>query len=134
MKTRYRVAKWMFIAAAAVVAILASLAALHLDSREGSSVAYRDPLKPDASAPDETGEVASKSGAAMDLKRAEQGAIEKFGALPKPAPADELARAGEFAGGIQSLDDFYRIRELRKTKGSAAAVAAMKNLRPTAAP
>ena len=130
-----RLPRWGLIAAFALVAGVAGYAAVHLVTDDGSRfTAMRDPLKPDASVADETGEVAIKKFSSVTLQHAEEMAEKQYGPMPKPVPATELARITEFDGGTQALNDLQRIRELRRTQGSAAAVAAMKDLRPAAVP
>lgn len=135
MKLLSRIPRWSLIAAMALIAGVAGFAALHLVSGgDRPYTAMRDPLKPDASVADETGEVAIKKFSSVTLQHAEEMAEKQFGPMPQTVPATELARASEFDGGTQALSDLQRIRELRRTQGSAAAVAAMKTLRPAAAP
>lgn len=126
---------WGLIATVAFIAALAAFAAVHLRSGDGSRfTTMRDPLKPGASVADETGEVAIKRFSSVNLQHAEEMAAKHYGPMPQPVPAAEIARLSEFDGGTQALNDLQRIRELRRTQGSAAAVAAMKELRPAAAP
>lgn len=129
-----RLPRWRLILAAATLACIAVLAALHLGGGQLQSHSMRDPLKPDAFAKDETGEIVRKRMPSTDLPRAEKVAEEKFGALPADASAAELALHTEMDDGQRALSDIERLREIRRTQGSAAAVAAMKSLRPIAAP
>lgn len=130
-----RIPRWGLIAAFGLVAGLVGYSAVHLVAGDGSRItAMRDPLKPDASVADETGEVAIKKVSSVTLQGAEEMAEKQFGPMPQPVPATELARVSEFDGGTRALSDLERLRELRRTQGSAAAVAAMKDLRPAPAP
>lgn len=125
--------RWLVGVAAALFVMVATLAALHLHPDSSVAGVFKDPLKPDATALDQTGETAGNRFRTIDLQRAEAHAVEKFGPLPAATSADELALAAEANGGSRALEDLQRLRDIQKTKGSEAAAAAFKSLKLQAA-
>lgn len=130
-----RIPRSILIAAMAVMAAIATAAAIHLGSTVPSLISLgRDPLAPGADAVDQTGEVSAKPFSSIQLDQVDLLAKEKFGPMPELSTHQELAKLSEFRGGTQSLDELERIRDIRRTQGSAAAVAAMKATRRPSAP
>lgn len=123
---------WALILSSAVLAAVVLTAALHLLSLDSRPRVDRDPLKADAFAADETGEVGQKRFSGPDMKRLEARAAEQFGPLPA-APPPEILQTASADAGTRALGDLERIREIRRKHGSAAAAVALKQLPPIAA-
>jgi hypothetical protein len=125
LKSIFRVPAWLLIPAAAVFAAIALMAALHLVTLDSRSQTQRDPLTPDALAADESGEIVRKRFSSPNMQLLEDRAAEQFGRLPA-APSTEITQLASDDAGTRALDDLERIRHIRRSQGSAAAVAALK--------
>lgn len=132
MKAGNHAARWTFFACAALVAAVATLSALGL--RPSTNwLTSKDPLKPDHSAVDATGEVRSWS-TTRDLERAERYATQQFGSLPPKIdglPGRGAAELSEASAGIAALK---RVHEIRRTQGEAAALEAITKVRAPVVP
>ncbi|MGQ0700875.1 MAG: hypothetical protein ACT4PZ_21860 [Panacagrimonas sp.] len=114
--------RWILIAGSAFIAAIAMLAAMHLSADRPAAVSLHQP-KPIDRLAEPSGEKTRRASLAEIDKLAEQ----KLGPMPKPIAATELARMSAEAKAFDPVAEVRRIREIRRTQGSAAAVAAMKS-------
>ena len=129
MRNLSRLERWLAGLAAALFVFVATLAAIRLGGGLAPTAGFKDPLKPDAFAENTTGEQTVKRFRNVDLKRAEELAVEQFGPLPPPIEeqsSPEVAQQMQIAA--QGLQDLERIQAIRRAQGTKAALKAMKPL------
>lgn len=131
-----RLPKPVLLAMIAVVAGVALYAATGFESgNQYSSTVQRDPLAPAHDAPDVTAERGSGQSGVIDMRQVDRMASEKLGPMPEIESPQRLASTVPMHGeSFSALKNVERIREIRRTQGSAAAVAALNAMPPLNAP
>lgn len=120
----------VLIAGVAVIAGVALYAALQLGSGGPSMNAGRpDPLAVSSGVPDQTAETGAADTRVIRLEEIDRMAAQKLGEKPRLAGREELARLSADTSGTDARRHAERISEIRRTQGSAAALAALRAAR-----
>lgn len=116
-----------FSAGGAALAAVIAFSALQFDNpRSGPREQLPSQLDPQQSL-DRTAETGSPMSTVVDGPAIDRMAAEKLGPHPQPGPSEKLAEAkAQLGDAREMLEASRRIREIQRSKGSKAALAAIK--------